>query len=97
MSEGFHFSIDEIIENLEKGIKYNYSCHDLKPLAVDQEMLQEIELLGCLDRENCTHPNCDKCKQLQIACLSRWRGRSCGILTPADRMLVLYSLFKNFF
>lgn len=87
---------DDLIQNLEEGLRYNYSCHDLKHIAVDQEMLRELEILGCLDRENCTHPNCTKCKELQSACLIRWKKRKCGIPTPADTLLVMYSIFKNF-
>lgn len=96
MPNNFQFTIDDIIKILEEGLQNNQSCHELQTFAVDQEMLHEIEISGCLDKENCTHPKCDKYKRLQRACLTRWKGRKCGVLTPADRMLVLYSLFKNF-
>ena len=89
-------SLDAIIQILEEGLQRECSCHDLRYFAVDQEMLQELEILGCLDRENCRHPDCPKRKELQSACLSRWKMRKCGVLTPADAMLIVYTMFRNF-
>ncbi len=88
-------TIEEIIAGLENAILEGKSCHSINPCFADQEMLEQLEKLGCIDKERCTHPNCP-CKEILGQCLYRWKGRSLGHLTDKDHILILYSLIGCF-